>query len=259
MINLEKVAVTTSQNREHLISKAKEISADVNIKYLPRENLSLEKIKLKYNLTNLIIVREDKIVVDEDYFFHPGMAVPRIKMLKKNEPDPMIQAMDIREGDSVLDCTLGMGTDAIVASFILGEQGSITGLEDSPIIYLITKWGLTNYQKGSKDSQKSMRKIDVLNASYEDYLPKLPKNSFDTVYFDPMFQVPLLRSNGIQGLREFANYQKLTKETIELALKVAKKRVVIKDWKYGQLLRVLSIPNIIGGKYSKVKYGFLSK
>lgn len=259
MIDLEKVALTTSQNREHLIETAKMISSDTNIKYIPRNNLSLESIKEQNNLSHLIVVREDKTIVDEGYFFHPGMAVPRIKMLKKGEIDPMIQAMDLTEGDSVLDCTLGMANDAIVASFVVGPKGCVTGLESSPVIYLITKWGLANCQKGSKDCQKAMRNIKVLNEDYEDYLSQIPANSFDIVYFDPMFEVPLLRSSGIQGIRTFANYQKLTKDVLFTALKVAKKRVVIKDWKYGRLLKDLSIETIVGGKYSKVKYGILLK
>ncbi|NLT94686.1 MAG: class I SAM-dependent methyltransferase [Clostridia bacterium] len=259
MINLDKVAVTTSRDREHQINTAKDISKEIGIQYIPREKMSLDSIKTKYNLSHLIIVREDKIVVDENYFFHPGMAIPRIKMLKKGEPDPMVQAMDINEGDRILDCTLGMASDAIVAGFAAGSMGKVTGIESSPIIYVITKWGLAGYQEGSKDAQKVMRNIAVINAYYEEYLQKLPENSYDIVYFDPMFEKPLIRSNGIQGLRAFANYAQINKKIIELALKVAKKRVVIKDWKHGRLFDQLSVDNIIGGKYSSIKYGFIKK
>ena len=219
----------------------------------------MENIKRNYNLSHLLIVREDKIIVDDQYFFHPGMAVPRIKMLKKGELDPMVQAMDIKEGDSVLDCTLGMANDAIVASFIIGAKGTIVGIESSPIIYAVTKWGLVSAQKGSKDSQNAMRNISVINSNYEDYLEKLSENSFDVVYFDPMFDVPLLRSNGINGLRVFANYDKLTNDVIKSALRVARRRVVIKEWKYGHILKNLSVHKVIGGKYSKVKFGVLLK
>jgi len=259
VINLEKIAITTSQTREHLIEIAQKISLEININYIPRGNQSLENIKLKHNLSQLVIVREDKIIVDDQYFFHPGMAVPRIKTLKKGETDPMIQAMNIEEGDSVLDCTLGMANDAIVASFIVGEKGAVVGIESSPVIYIITKWGLARYQKGSKDSQKAMKNICVINSNYEHFLEKLPENSFDVVYFDPMFDIPLFKSNGINGLRTFANYNKITKEAIKKAKKVARKRIVIKEWKYGQILKNLSVHEIIGGKYSKVKFGILLK
>jgi len=259
VINLEKIAITTSQNREHLIALAQKISTEIKINYIPRGNLSLENIKLKYGLAHLIVVREDKIIVDDQYFFHPGMAVPRIKMLKKGETDPMIQAMDIKEGDSVLDCTLGMANDAIVAGFTVGAKGTVVGIESSPIIYMVTKWGLANYQRGSKDSQKAMQNIKVINADYRNYLEELSEDSFDVVYFDPMFDVPLLRSSGIKGLRSFANYDKLSRDIIKRAIRVAKKRVVIKEWKFGHLLEELAVDEIIGGKYSKVKYGVFDK
>lgn len=259
VINLEKIAVTTSQDREHLIHIAQNISKETGINYLPRNNRSLENIKIKYNLCHLLVVQEDKIIVDNQYFFHPGMAIPRIKMLKKGELDPMVQAMDIKEGDSILDCTLGMANDAIVAGFVVGTRGKVIGIESSPIIYVVTKWGLANYQRGSKDSQKAMNSICVINDYYQDYLQKLPENSFDVVYFDPMFELPLLRSNGIQGLRSFANYEKVNKNIMELAKKVARKRIVIKDWKYGHLLEELGVKTIIGGKYSRVKYGYIQK
>ena len=147
VINLEKIAVTTSQDREHLIHIAQNISKETGINYLPRNNRSLENIKIKYNLCHLLVVQEDKIIVDNQYFFHPGMAIPRIKMLKKGELDPMVQAMDIKEGDSILDCTLGMANDAIVAGFVVGTRGKVIGIESSPIIYVVTKWGLANYQR----------------------------------------------------------------------------------------------------------------
>lgn len=259
MINLEKIAITTSRPRQHLIDIAQKIRSEIGINYIPRNNLSLENIKLKNNLSHLLIVREDKIIVDDQYFFHPGMAIPRIKMLKKGEFDPMVQAMDIKEGDSILDCTLGMANDAIVASFIVGAKGTISGIESSPIIYAVTKWGLVSCQKGSKESQNAMRNINVINSNYEDYLEKLSENSVDVVYFDPMFDVPLLRSNGINGLRSFANYDKITNDVIKKALRVARRRIVIKEWKYGQILENLSVNEIIGGKYSKVKFGVLLK
>jgi 16S rRNA (guanine1516-N2)-methyltransferase len=259
VINLEKVAITTSQNRKNLIETAKRISAEIHINYIPRDNLSMEKIKQLHNLSHLLVVREDKIIMDEQYFFHPGMAIPRIKMLQKGETDPMVEAMDIGEGDSVLDCTLGMGNDSIVASFIVGSRGEITGLESSPIIYIVTKWGLATYSKGSKFSRVAMRNIKVINADYQVYLDNLAENSIDVIYFDPMFDIPLLKSNGINGLRVFANYEKITQKIIKKAVRVARKRIVIKDRKYGHLLQDLSVHEIIAGKSSKVKYGVYIK
>lgn len=49
----------------------------------------------------------------------------------------MVEAMDLKPKMSVLDCTLGLGTDATVASYIVGENGKVVGLESATLIYLI--------------------------------------------------------------------------------------------------------------------------
>lgn len=256
---LEKVAITTSQSRDHLIDIARDISQEINIKYIPRQNQTLKRIKSQYDLTHLLVVREDKIQVDDEFFFHPGMAVPRIKMLKKGLEDPMIRAMNLGPGDKVLDCTLGLANDAIVASFVVGEKGEVVGLESSPIIYEITKWGLKYYREGSKDCRNAMENIKVVFTNYEIYLNELWDNSFDLVYFDPMFDIPYHKSSGIKGLRKYANYQKLGKHVLSEALRVARKRVVIKDRRDSTRLQELGINHIEGGKYSPIIYGIFSK
>ncbi len=41
-------------------------------------------------------------------FFHPGLALPRIKEINNGKTDQMISAMSLQEGDSVLDCTMDL-------------------------------------------------------------------------------------------------------------------------------------------------------
>jgi hypothetical protein len=57
-------------------------------------------------------------------------------------------------------------------------------------------------------------------------------NSFDVVYFDPMFQEQIDESNGINGIKAIALYTTLTPMAIQEAKRVAKQKVVLKDhWK----------------------------
>lgn len=257
-MNLENAAITTSKPREHLIEIAKLISEDINIPYIPKDKVSINKFKKLNDIDDLLIVREDRIQVtsnDNEFFFHPGLSIPRVKHLKKCSYDTMVHAMDLQPGDSVLDCTLGLANDAIVASFIVKEEGKVVGLESSPFIYTITKWGLQKYDRGSKDTRKAMKDITVYNKNYESYLKELPPDSFDVVYFDPMFEKPLYKSSGICNLRNFANYEQLNKDIINLALKVAKKRVVFKDRSDSDNFLKLNADTIIGGKYSNIAYG----
>ncbi len=41
---------------------------------------------------------------------------------------------------TVLDCTLGMASDSIVASYVVGESGKVTGLEGVSMASYYGKW-----------------------------------------------------------------------------------------------------------------------
>lgn len=49
--------------------------------------------------------------------------------LLTGEKEPMLRAAYLSEGDTFLDCTLGLGSDAIIASMAVGETGSVVGIE----------------------------------------------------------------------------------------------------------------------------------
>ena len=70
------------------------------------------------------------------------MSALRIKHLASGQPDSMVTAAGLKKGDHVLDCTMGMGADAIVASFVVGDQGRVVSLESEPVIAAITGHGL---------------------------------------------------------------------------------------------------------------------
>ena len=48
------------------------------------------------------------------------MAVLRVQRLKKHESDHFSAALALKPGMRVLDCTMGLASDAVVASFITG-------------------------------------------------------------------------------------------------------------------------------------------
>lgn len=45
----------------------------------------------------------------------------------------MLRAAGLSEGDTFLDCTLGLGSDAIIASMAVGETGSVIGIEKTAL------------------------------------------------------------------------------------------------------------------------------
>lgn len=161
-------------------------------------------------------------------FFHPGMAMIRIKRLMRGDNDVMVDVCSLQPGDSFLDCTLGFAGDSLVASYIVGNTGKVVGLESEPLIAAIVGEGLRTYPASTK-IQEAMKRICVLQRNHLTFLRQCENNSFDIVYFDPMFFTPIENAEAISPLRPFANATSLSLETIEEAKRVARRRVVMKN------------------------------
>lgn len=107
------VITTIRKITDDLEQKAKSIAYHLDIPYVFRHNLGIDKIKQQYATNTVIIVKKDKLVLDlpeGEMFFHPNMAQVRIKRLRCGGTDNMLEAMGGRNflrGKSILDCTLG--------------------------------------------------------------------------------------------------------------------------------------------------------
>ncbi|MCD7875155.1 MAG: hypothetical protein LUH17_09505 [Acidaminococcaceae bacterium] len=51
----------------------------------------------------------------------------------------------------VLNCTMGLASDTIVASFITGAEGVVCAVEASPLLHFVVSEGLQNYQAEDSD------------------------------------------------------------------------------------------------------------
>jgi len=168
----------------------------------------------------------------------------------------MIEAMGLGPGDSLLDCTLGMASDAVVASLVVGEEGRIVGLESVPALAALVACGLKTYAK-RPELAAAMRRIQVERAVAGDYLRECPAASYDVVYFDPMFDRPVEESAGIRPLREVADPSPLTLEDLLQARRTARRRVVVKERRDGPLTRQGVFDRVVGARRSRVVYGVL--
>ena len=259
---MEFIITTITKVNTDLIYQAQALAQKLNKKFVTRNNLSLERLKQDNNVDNILIFTKDGLKAHTsqgDLFFHLNMAQLRILNLNRNQKDHMVEAMDLKPKMSVLDCTLGLGTDATVASYIVGENGKVVGLESATLIYLITKYGLANFNHDNIAINHSLRRIESFNLHYLDYLKAQGDNSFDIVYFDPMFRKPIQDSANFKPMRAIANMEQLPGEALVEALRVAKKRVVIKETKDSMEFKRLNISQIYGGKYSSVSYGVIDK
>ena len=244
------------------IEQAKEIAVFLQLPYIRRGRRSLVKLRQRCQTETLIVAAESGPLVNTsegELFFHLGMAALRIKSIRDGKPDHMAIAMGLTEGLSVLDCTLGLATDALVACMLTGERGKVTGLESSPLIAFISGWGLAHHTSEEADITSAMRRIKVVSIDYRQYLATLPDGAVDVVYFDPMFRRPLYTSSGIGPLRVFAETAGLEKNDLLAACRVAKRRVVIKETRESPEFARLGITRFSGGKYSRIQYGIIER
>lgn len=243
--------------------QAQEIAAFLQVPYVCRCRSSLNSLKQRYQVSTLVVVLDTGPIVYQGkskLFFHPGMAALRIKNIHDGKPDHMLTAMNLLPNMSVLDCTLGLASDALVAGVISGVNGQIIGLETSPVIAFITGWGLSHCEiPEHPELVSAARRIRVVATDYRNYLLTLPDNSIDVVYFDPMFRQPVEASAGMKPLRAFASMQALTKADLDQAYRVAKQRVVIKETNGSLEFQRLGITELVGGKYSSIRYGVIVK
>lgn len=229
---------------------------------VPRRNDSIAGLLKKYGAPVILVARDDTLVLeeaDDRLFFHPSLAHLRLQNIKlRGAADHLTEALDLRPGQSVLDCTLGLGADAIVESYAVGEGGQVTALEKSPLIALVISYGLAHYKGESHDDILSaLRRIKVINDDYRSYLKELPDKSFDAVYFDPMFRCPMEKSAPLSPLRQLAEGSPLEEESVREACRVARRRVVMKEAWYSREFARLGFSEFSGGKWSKVRYGII--
>ena len=104
-------------------------AAALGIPNVPRGNDSLEELRAAYGVDAALVARSGLLTLvtaEGELFFHPGMAHLRIKNLLLGHGDHLVSALGLVEGMHVIDCTLGTGADAIVESFAVGAQGTVS-------------------------------------------------------------------------------------------------------------------------------------
>ncbi|WP_040949278.1 class I SAM-dependent methyltransferase [Gorillibacterium massiliense] len=226
--------VTTSyQASPEMREQGKRAAQELNAKWVERRQMSLSALMKRYGEQGVLIFTEEKMVYHPDLessiFFHPSTGYIRVKRMVKGQGDPLMEISGVQPGDSVLDCTAGLGSDSIVFSYAVGPTGSVTALESESIIALLLREGLAHYQAKLAALNDAMRRIQLVNAHHLEYLKSLPDKSVDIVYFDPMFRIPIEESSSISPYRNVANHDPLSEEAVTEAVRVARKKVILKD------------------------------
>ncbi|TCJ05398.1 class I SAM-dependent methyltransferase [Cytobacillus praedii] len=227
------IITTAGRTNEEMTRQAIKVANDLNSRFIERKKRSVQLIQ-QIEMEDCIVVGKERLELypkdeTEPFFFHPNSAMFRVKRLMRGEKDPFVDAANLQAGKRLLDCTLGLASDSIVASFIVGKEGKVTGIEGNPYLGYIVKNGLQSWVSGNPDMDQAMKSIQVINDLSLSFLKSVPDQSYDCVYFDPMFEEHILESDGIKALSRFAIYEEMTGLVIEEAKRVAKECVVLKD------------------------------
>lgn len=225
--------VTTSiKFTPELISEAKHLAKKLHVPYVKRNRAGMQELYQQYDPEAVIVARNGWRYEHQnghEFFFHPNMSALRIKHLGQGQADAMVEAAGLRVGDTVLDCTLGMGADAIVASYAVGESGKVIALESQTLIATLVEQGFQTYESDRTRLVQAMRRIEVRHGSYQEQLPTFPDQSVDIVLFDPMFRDTVRESAAMQALKPLANPTAIDEQSFSEAKRVARRAVLVKE------------------------------
>ncbi|MBI2302182.1 MAG: class I SAM-dependent methyltransferase [Armatimonadetes bacterium] len=228
------ICVTTGRSEPaHDVGLAYALAAELGAVYLRRRCRTNRRLIADAGLDGLVVCGDDGVVWHDPqggtFRFHPNMAVTRVRSRRRADPpDPLVRAARLEPGDRVLDGTLGLGADAIVASDAVGPAGVVVGLEASPVVAALVRWGLATWEHRCSPA---MRRIRVVQGDHREHLLErswLARAGWDVILFDPMFSEPVAGSSGIAGLRALACDEPVSAETIGLARALVSKAVVLK-------------------------------
>jgi hypothetical protein len=178
----------------------------------------------------LVLTPRAAVLADgrEERRWSPGMGALRAKRLRRGamEPtarDPFLDAAGLADGDHVLDCTVGLGADALVAAEAVGPRGRVVGIEASPALAAWVAEGLRRL------ALEAAARIEIRAGDHAAVLAALPERSFDVVLFDPMFRHARAGPAGFDLVRRLADARPLSAEALARARRVARRWVVVKD------------------------------
>ncbi len=194
----------------------------------------------------------------EEYRFHVGTAVLRVGQMEKGNGDRLCSLLPKEGPLSVLDCTFGQAGDSTTLSWFVGNRGTVTALEKSTALYEVGRAGILSYIDKNPAITAAVRRIHLVHADYAEFLRNAEPKSFDFIYFDPMFKSPVKRKvNDMEAFRSAAAYDSLSQETLALAMRAARQRVIVKERPFSPLFKEGPWTKVYGKKGQSTGYGVI--
>jgi 16S rRNA (guanine1516-N2)-methyltransferase len=248
------LAVTTSARpNPQLLAQGQAAALQWGVPFFPRQHKESITPWFDSRAQALLVFGHDGVTLwdrEGHHGFHGGMAHLRRLRIAAGEGDTFVRMAELRRGDAVLDCTLGLGQDALVASLAVGPEGRVVGVEKSLPLCALAAEGLKLYELGPDSCR-----IEVVHADAHEYLRTLPDQCFDIVFFDPMFARPRKSQPGFDVLRRFADYAPLTLEALRESRRVARRWVVVKGARHTNDLKKLGLEPQPASRFTEVIWG----
>ncbi|MGG0657449.1 class I SAM-dependent methyltransferase [Rummeliibacillus pycnus] len=232
MYEVKTIVTTAGRPDDESLQLAEIACHSLQVPFVERRKRSIKKIA-ELAHANVIVAGKHRfeyypLGTKEAFFFHPSSAAFRLKRVARGEHDPLLDAVQLKDGDSFIDCTLGIGSDSMLAAFAVGQSGKVVGCEGNQNVAFIVKEGMKRYDISQLPLLKCMERITVIPSLAIDFLKQQPDHSFDVVYMDPMFEETIEESINFAPLRNAGLHDSLNDEWINEAKRVARKRVVLK-------------------------------
>lgn len=232
---------------------------DLSLDALFARNESFEDIVVFENQMPYLYRRGDSVPL----YFHLNMAALRLDRILKGGKDRFLEVSELKAGAHLLDGTFGLGSDALIAAYQVGEEGQVTALEASKAIFSLMDFSLSRLKKsGDSLIPRLLQRIILKEAHFESFVRSFEDDFFDLVYLDPMFDKPRLKSSGLNSLRLWAYEAIPTLGTLSEALRVTKEKVIIKEGKADQWWREFESSfssTLTGKRYQSVRYRIIEK
>jgi 16S rRNA (guanine1516-N2)-methyltransferase len=235
-------------------AEADDLARRFGLEARPRQGRPLHEIIAEAEGSPVLVLGEKRAdLYDGNLSFRAsaGLAFLRLLRTRSGPPDPLVAAADLRPGERVLDATLGLAGDALLAA--QATNTTVVGLEQSGLLAAFTQAGLTRLPGHGREPG---RLIEVVQADHKGFLKTQSTGSFDVVLFDPMFRVKGAAGPLFDLLRAHADRQPLTREALDEARRVSKRGVLVKDHARGEELQRLGLTPRRSRRMAVIAFGW---
>ncbi len=253
-------ATTIHRASDAVSAYAKERAAILGIPYRERTG-NISQMKETDTDTLLVYGKHGITLLDGEntYAYHTGTAAVRLLSLQRGERDRLCSLLPAGT-KTVLDATFGEGKDSLVLSSFLGERGRVTALEKSTALYEIGRDAICRYQDKNPAVTAALRRIRLFHFDMREFLEEAASETFDVVYIDTMFRVPVNRETvNVEAFRAAAVKDTVDSALLSEAFRVAAKAVIIKERPFSQIFREFSFTEIEHKKGQPTAYGILKR